>query len=101
MKTKIITRSEYMAGKASHDDYYSQFVTSSVKSVVANFIGEDAIKKSTCPHFNDIALLIWDKISLNIGHECAAMVQRAGDTYALATGVCIAKQAARMIKATA
>lgn len=90
------TRKDYMDNKVSHEDYYGQFVTDGVKSIVANRIGIDRIKKSKDRSFNDIPLKEWDDIILS--SSIADKVREAGDIYSLSTQVCILKAAARLIK---
>lgn len=93
------TRQEYMDGKVTHAEYYRQFVTESVKSHVARRIGLDRIKTSHDEHLNDIPLNQWDDISRAIfgNPSIGTRLKKAGDFWSLAVGVCIAKQAARMM----
>ena len=92
------TRKDYMTGKVSHDEYYAQFVTEMTKEIVRSSIGMEAILASKDPHFNDIPLKNWDSLHPVIlrtsGRDCTDV---HWDT--LGTSVCIAKCAARMIKA--
>lgn len=57
----MITRAEYIDGKASHYEYYGQFMSPQLVQLVVNQIGAEAIKTSRNIHFNDIPLAQWDK----------------------------------------
>lgn len=92
------TREQYLAGECSHEEYYAQFVTNAVIETVRRHIGEDKIAASTDEHFNDIPLRQWDMLAIH--HTMNMKKFRALQTYGftLCDAVCIAKQAARMIK---
>lgn len=99
MKT-YYTRAEYMKdsqtdGAAAHRRYFGQFVTTGTKHWVLSAIGLDRLKASTDPHFNDIPLALWDKLTPQL--PGSAGFAKAGDYYTLANGVCLAKEAARQI----
>lgn len=97
------TRAEYMKdaqqeGKgpsAAHRRYYGQFVNEGTKWRVLAFISLDRLKASTNPHFNDIPLALWDKLTPQL--PGSGGFAKAGDFYTLANGVCLAKEAARQI----
>lgn len=110
MKSVEYTATQKSNGECSHNDFYGQFVTHQMKCVVISKIGHSAVVNSKDPHFNDIPLKQWDALS-------SAMCQlldsykwkRLHNTtyeerdkwkfiWSLCSGVCIAKQAARMIK---
>jgi hypothetical protein len=99
-----MTRQEYLdnyhggdEGAQLHRRYYAQFVTDATRDLVKRFIGEEAVKASKDPHFNDIALKRWDTL---VG--CIPGVEKAlrahGDFLSLGTGVCILKEAAQQIR---
>lgn len=105
---KVITRAAYMAGKHSFDEYYGQFVTKDLITYISAAIGTDRIKNSQDPHFNDIPLAQWDRltaVSHCINHDKLRGAENHSDhsTYprSLCTQVCMAKAAARAIKAAA
>ena len=92
----MLTRKQYMAGACTHDEFYSQFVTTDTIRRVVTAIGKDKILASTCEHFNDIPLRLWDALVPRLpGSE---LVTRAETFYTLGMGVCIAKQAAKIYK---
>jgi len=101
------TRKQYLAGECSHNEYYAQFVTSAVIETVKRHIGEDKIAASTDEYFNDIPLHQWDMLERAMRHTMDEKAFKAlacpeapsGQIYwSLCDAVCIAKQAARMIK---
>lgn len=94
------TRKQYINGEISHDEYYSQFIDENVIKAVIAFIGKEAIKNSTCEHFNDIPLKHWNSLHGTLGSYCYSMLKEAGDVNATTLGntVCIAKAAAKIIR---
>ena len=105
----IYDRKDYMNGKCSHDVYYRQFVNDSIIDFVRERIGENAIKSSTDPHLNDIKLK-WDalnqgiinRIDRDLFKKCNNVTYKKESRncflWSLSDAVCIAKQAARIIK---
>jgi len=89
----MITRDDYISGKASHSEYYTQFVKKSHFDALA-FL-RDMIMKSTNPHFNDIPLRLWDCIIATYPTE---KMKECGDYLTIAGKVCILKEAARQMK---
>jgi hypothetical protein len=101
----MIKRSEYMNGRVNHQTYYGQFVTPQVTNLVKTYIGEDKIKNSTDPHFNDISLSKWDRLSQGIIHLVGPRIAEANRPspdaktgISLSDTVCVAKEAARRIR---
>jgi len=93
----MMTRKQYMDGDVSHEDYYSQFVTPAITAIVKERIGVERIERSTDPHLNDIPLSKWDALQPVIAHEAALPMKECGDWLSMASCVCIAKQAAKML----
>ena len=95
---KLITRAQYMAGEATHNEYYDQFGKLLIGSV-RNVIGLERIASSTCARFNDIPLHKWDALKPLVMHTCGAQISKAnGGAVSLADCVCAAKSAARLIR---
>jgi hypothetical protein len=90
----MITRKDYLEGRATHSEYYGQFVQSVHMSRVKLF--KKKIKESTDKHFNDIPLEFWQRLALPSYAE--AKMKEAGDYVTLAGAVCIIKEAARQLK---
>lgn len=95
---QIKTREQKMNNEISHDKYYRQFVNNRVIEIVANHIGLRRILNSTDEHFNDISLRNWDNLYSYIMSWTIVDREAANEGNSLATCVCIAKAAARMIK---
>jgi hypothetical protein len=93
----MITREDYMDHKATHREYYGQFITPTIVAQVARMIGKDRIMASTDPHFNDIPLREWDAFS-GSAWGLTAKMKEAGDYLTLSAYVCVAKEAACRIK---
>lgn len=95
----MFTRKDYMSGKCTEDQYYSQFVTDKVvdvirRSVTYKYIVQARDKKD----FYDVSAQQWDfatgAILCLIGKEAF----KAHDDYVTHNGlICIAKAAARKI----
>ena len=94
----MITRKEYLANEATHNEYYAQFVTQGIRDTVQRFIGLDRIKNSNDPHMNDIPLKEWDSLTRIFGSQTNAKLKECEDYLTLATSVCILKEAARQLK---
>lgn len=95
----MITRSDYMNGKATHDQYYADIVKAiggpdniqlpfSVERIrEALSLGDE--------HLNSLPLINWDAFVPSLTGASSACKER-GDRLSLATGVCILKCAAKM-----
>jgi hypothetical protein len=119
----VMTRAQYMGwkeipgnpypdtkeGRAKrHHDYMIQFATNATRATVARVIGEQRIKNSRDPHFNDIPLREWDALSnptilaINRKAKIAANEFPNSDPtklyWSLSDGVCIAKACARELR---
>jgi hypothetical protein len=70
-----------------HREHYAKKVTPCTKMQVSRLIGSTRIVKSTCPHFSDIPLSVWD--------QAARFLDQKGS---LATQVCVLKEAAKQIR---
>jgi hypothetical protein len=91
---KIYTRKQYLAKECSHRDYYSQFVTSHIKTRVQAVIGLERLKASTDKNLNDIELQTWDRLGPAGTRE---QWDAAQDFASMAGLVCIYKEAAKQI----
>lgn len=85
------TRKDYLDGKCSHDDYYGEIVEEC--GVVISERTMEMVRRSTDPHFNDIALQHWDQLGETI--SCSRALRERGDYLTKAGAVCIVKQAAK------
>ena len=94
MTKNIISRADYINGKATHDEYYGQFVNEYTENAVLRAIGKKRILESKNEHFNDIPLELWD----NINYLLPKLLRDCGDYPTLSAKVCILKCAAKIIK---
>lgn len=96
--TQTFTRQQYLSGDCTHEQYYSQFVNSTILSRVEAYIGKDKIVEAmqTEKGLNSIPLAKWDMAAQNL-FDVSKKLKEAGDYLTLAGGVCIAKAAARQI----
>lgn len=86
MRITEFTRKDRLENKCTHREYYAQFVTDRIKSLVKSQFGEQLFN-STDPHLNDIPLSKWDNLS--------GTVLRSG--FSLSDCVCTLKEAAKQI----
>ena len=95
----MITRSEYMAGEATHQAYYGQFGRLLIHTVVTH-IGRDNIAASDDPHFNDIPLKKWDALQPAVMATCGRSLRDANGNagVSLSDCVCVLKAAAHIIR---
>lgn len=99
----MITRDDYLDNdkpEATHEAYYGQFVTPTLRAFVKSRIGNARILKSTDPHMNDIPLAKWDALMTGVYNLVGDLMVAAGDihSYTLASCNCAAKAAARDIQ---
>ncbi len=92
----MITRKDYLEGRATHSEYYGQFVSERHFAVLN--LEHEKIKNSTDKHFNDIPLKFWQELALRASTYTTTKMIEAGDYLTLAGAVCIIKEAARQLK---
>jgi hypothetical protein len=93
------THADYLERRCTHDEYYSQYVTDRHIATVKR-IGTSRILASTDPYFNDIPLCEWDRLQRDmLTQSTRDLLTRNGDFATLAVAVCIAKCAARKLRA--
>ena len=92
----MITRKDYMSGKATHAEYYGQWADTLSPFVVAA-IGKRALLNSSDPNLNDIPLHRWDAMHATVLQVVGCSIGEANGTGAvsLSDTVCAAKAAAR------
>ena len=94
----MITRKQYLDNSAElHDSYFRQFVTPSTISFVENVFGLEKLKKSKCPHLNDVVRMTsqgwdWDRSPMN-----EDLAKQLGENFSDSTHTCVGKAAARII----
>lgn len=100
--TTKFTRAQYLNQECTHEQYYNQFVTPAIKSLVKNSLGLDKLKEAyeAGESLNTIPLTKWDSMSQFIGKDPYFLnvpMKEVGDFLTLAGIVCIAKAAARQL----
>lgn len=122
MAHSVMTRAAYMAPKsaafgtpeykvesaAKHHAYFIQFATDATRALVKRAIGEQRIKDSRDPHFNDIPLREWDMINDSVRESCNRRAKIAANEFpnsdntkfywSVSDGTGIAKAVAREIR---
>lgn len=81
-----------------HRAYHGQYVDDEVKRLVVRHIGMDEIRASQDKYFNDIPLKRWDRLVRLLPHQITVALRENGDWLTLGNGVCILKEAARMLR---
>jgi len=97
----MITRAEYIAGNASHRDYYGQFVDEAVLDGIKRDLGLERIMASKDESFNDIPLAVWDCLPCTRAGTVTEKLVACGDFPSMAGLVCIAKEGARRLRVQA
>ena len=95
---KQITRDDLMAGKASPDDYYAQFVTDSMEGAAVHVFGYKRLRESYLKdrRMQDIPVLDWLEARPHEGWDDTKCAMRdLGDELTVAASVLILKAAAR------
>ena len=94
----MYTRKDRLDDVCTHQEYYAQFVTDSVKAMVSARIGKKRIVEAleTDEHLNNIPLVRWDAMTPQL-FTASRLMKTLGDWLSPAGGVCILKEAARQI----
>jgi len=93
----MILRRDYLNKKATHREYYSQFVTDEIKALVTRHFGKVSLTHAyqLNEHFNNIKSVQWDVLTMSF--SCDKKMREAGDYATTAGKVCILKEAARQV----
>ena len=98
-ETKLFTRKDYLAGNCTYRQYCGQIV----RLAGIRFSKQDKIVKDCTPsdqrtvdeHYNHIGLPTWDISSGSARREICKALKQCGDSWSLAGGVCVIKEAVR------
>lgn len=97
----MYNRAQYMNGEINYNEYYDQFVTSHVISM----LDHKRVKDSECKHFNDINLTYWDRLAAFMPGDVVKEVAKSNASthggkpaISLSDCVCVLKAAARRIR---
>lgn len=91
------TRQQYLNKEVTHREYYSQFVTESVKNRLKKTLKISSLESGKDKHFNNIPLFFWDHFMPVVPSEISKKLQECGDYCTLSGVVCILKEAAMQI----
>jgi hypothetical protein len=103
--TPTYSRKDYINKQCSHREYYAQFVTEGIKTLVHRFHKD--ILRSEAPHFNDIPLEYWDRLSnatlLCLNKELwraaeSPTLPKGSYPWSLCANTCILKEAAQQVR---
>jgi hypothetical protein len=100
----MITRDDYVSGRNTHDEYYSQFIGDLAVSYVVNTIGKKLIESSTDEHMNNIPLSMWDRLQMHLlinrdfWRSANLHDNKSTFPWSASDNVCLAKAAAQIHK---
>ena len=94
----MITRADYIAGNASHREYYGQFADEAVLDGIKRDLGLERIMASKDEYFNDIPLTVWDYLPCMRSNNINEKLIECGDFPSMAGLCCIAKEGARQLR---
>ena len=82
-----------------HQQYYAQFVTDEIKSLVKRKFGVRKLVDAYTVdhHFNNIPLKKWDSLGYLIEYLDRKLIKETGQGYSNAGATCILKEAARQL----
>ncbi len=100
--SELITRVNYMANSTElHTKYYLQFAKESTYEFIEKSIGLDRIKRSKCPHLNDVVKQkpsggwLWDNSPYDLEKMYLAGECSRGYLPSLSSRTCVGKAAAK------
>ena len=97
----MFTRKDYLDGKCTHSEYYSQYVenTNAAKDLVLTFWDEktlfEAYKKDK--YLNSLPIKDWDDLAYRLKIGPWLTFSELGDMNTLSSRVCVLKETARHI----
>lgn len=93
----MFTRTQYLKGECTHEQYYAQFVDDNIKGIVLRMFDYDTLREAyqKDTSFNTLPLYHWDALSHMFTRK--DLMTLCGDIPTLAGKVCILKEAAREI----
>ena len=94
----MITRAAYMKGKATHEEYYGQFVTPALLTYLEQRLGARIRESKDIEHFNDVPLGLWDRLWHFPAIATQLDIANGGGGTSLSDWVCVYKTAARKLR---
>lgn len=89
------SRKEYMENKCTHKEYYDQFITPAGIELVSKSVAFKKLMKNNSEDLSSVTINFWDLIGT--AHDAVALLNSKGDTWSLASAVCINKAIAEHI----
>ena len=92
------TRKQYMDGEVSFADFYRAIYRTAGISLEGNKTLTSRVKKALYQgdkHLNSISREVWDGLAFSARYTLIKAFKEHGDSYSMAGGVCVMKQAAR------
>lgn len=96
----MFTRKDYLDGKCTHSEYYSQMVkATNAKDMVVNYWGLEKLKKAYNEdmNLNTIPIKEWDILAKRLVIGPQLTFSELGDMNTLSSRVCVLKEAARQV----
>ena len=96
----MFTRKDYLDGKCTHSEYYSQYVENTdAKGLVLSFWDEKTLSEAyeKDEHFNSLSIKRWDELAERLTIGPWLTFSELGDMNTLSSRVCVLKEAARHI----
>jgi len=95
----MITRSDYLNKKSSHEEYYGQFVTKDIRNLVVRVFGKEqlTVEYHKNNSFNGINLYKRDSLAPLVYPHLTRTMKSVGDYSTLCGAVCTLKEAARQV----
>lgn len=94
------TRKDYLDGKCTHSDYYSQMVENTdAKRLVLSIWDEKTLSEAyeKCEYLNSLPIKTWDELANRLVIGPYLTFSQLGDMNTLSSRVCVLKEAARQI----
>ena len=96
----MFTRKDYLDGKCTHSEYYSQYVENTdAKGLVLAFWDEKTLSEAyeKDEHLNSLSIKDWDDLANRLTIGPCLTFSELGDMNTLSSRVCVLKEAARQI----
>jgi hypothetical protein len=93
----MITRDDRLNDRATHEEYYAQFVTPEVREIVVRHFGLSELREAYAKdkNLNNLPLSHWDHLTYSLPWDVVENLRRIDGVASLCNGVCTLKEAAR------
>lgn len=90
-----MTRQDYMQHRVTHRQYYAEIARLAGIKFEPNHSVVVRAKRSTDEHYNDIPLLVWDRLGYLARAGLTRAFKECEDCYSMAGACCAMKEAVR------